>query len=300
MAGITIAVPVYNGGAFLARALDSIRRQTCGDYVVLILDNASTDETRSIAEAVVAEDARFNYIRQPENKGALANFVDALHAAATPYFLWRAVDDGWDDDYLATLLQVLKDNPQADLAVGMIESTDLDGRHLRRVRFDPSSNCVMQVLRTHPSWIYGLFRREALLARVNLITAEYRHPWAWDHLTLFPFVIGRRMLGTEATTFHQVIRRSAQSGRRRQRVVPDLQLMLELRRRFARIALRDIASLKAGPLVRRGLRMVLPIYIGKRVYRWRRLFYRSLMARLNGETGAARALDERQGFERYY
>jgi glycosyltransferase involved in cell wall biosynthesis len=297
--GITIAVPVFNGGAFLAEALDSIRRQTCGDFCVVIFDNASTDDTQAIAEKVVAEDARFSYVRQSENKGALANFVDALHAAQTPYFLWRAIDDTWDDDYLEVLFKLLQAHPEADLAVGRISSTDLDGRHLRTIRFDVTSNRVMQVLRTHPSWIYGLFRREPLVARVDLVSSDYRHPWAWDHLTLFPFVIQQRIVGTTATTFHQVIRRSSRVARPRQRVLPDLSLMRELRQRFAAIALRDIAMLDVGPTLRRTLQMILPIYIGKRVYRLRRIFFRRLRGLLSGRT-ASLPVDERQGFERYY
>jgi hypothetical protein len=157
----------------------------------------------------------------------------------------------------------------------------------------------MRVLRTHPSWIYGLFRREPLAARVAKVWAEYNHPWAWDHLTLFPFVIGDRVLGTEATTFHQVIRRSSLFPRPRPRVLPDLRLMKGLRRRFAAIASTDIEAADVSPLQRRMLYAVLRVYVGKRVYRLRRVWYRQLRAVLGGRQPTTK-IDERSGFETYY
>ena len=299
MVAITIAVPVYNGGDYLARALEAIRRQSFVDYCVLIFDNASTDDTASIAQDMAARDPRFAYVRQAENRGALANFVDALEAASTPYFVWHAVDDAWDDNSLAELLALLEGNPGADLAVGLVRSTDLDGRLLRTHRFKPVSNLALRALRIHPSWIYGLFRREPLAARVAKVWTQYHHPWAWDHLTLFPFVIGDRVAGTTDTTFHLVIRRSKLVPRARPRVLPDLRLMSELRKRFAAIAAADIDALDASMQQRTLLRLLLPIYVGKRVYRLRRMWYRRLRAQFSRTPPVAK-VDERSGFETYY
>ncbi len=296
MTRVTIAVPVFNGGPHLTQALEAIRAQSFGDFDVVIFDNASTDETAAIAGAMVARDPRFRYFRQPENKGALANFVDALNAARSPYFAWHACDDVWDANYLEVLVGVLDANAQADLAVGIIQSTDLDGRLLRTARFPVNLSVPLRVLRAHPSWIYGLFRREPLTERVAQVWSEYRHPWAWDHLTLFPLVIRERIASTEATTFHQVIRRS-KLGRTRQRVRPDLQLMATLRQRFAGIARRDIDALAGSPLLRSALRLILPVYIGKRVYRWRRMLYRQIAGVFSPEP---KSVDEQKGFEAYY
>ena len=296
MARVTIAVPVFNGGSFLTRALEAIRAQSFGDFDVLIFDNASTDDTASIAQAMVSQDPRFRYVRQAENKGALANFVDALNAATTPYFAWHACDDVWADNYLEVLVGLLDSRGDVDLAVGLIQSGDLDGRRLRSVCFPAHLAVPLRVLKAHPSWIYGLFRREPLTARVAEVWTQYRHPWAWDHLTLFPFVISERVVGTEATTFHQVIRRS-KMGRARPRARPDLRLMAILRQRFGEIARRDIDALEGSSLLRAGLRVILPVYIGKRVYRWRRMLYRRIAGIFVPE---AKPVDERKGFEAYY
>ena len=287
---------MFNGGQFLNNALESIRAQSFVDFEVVIFDNASTDHTAEIVQAMVARDTRFSYVRHTDNMGALPNFVHALNASCSPYFAWHACDDAWDANYLEVLVGLLDAHPEADLAVGMIRSQDLDGRLLRTVRFPTHLSVPYRVLRVHPSWIYGLFRRGPLTNRVTEVWGEYRHPWAWDHLTLFPFVIRDRIVSTETTTFHQVIRRS-KLGLTRQRARPDLRLMATLRRRFREIARRDIDALKGSPMLRAVLRLVLPIYIGKRVYRWRRMMYRNLVAILSP---VRKSVDEQKGFETYY
>ena len=126
MVAITIAVPVYNGGDYLAQALEAIRRQSFVDYCVLIFDNASTDDTASIAQDMAARDPRFAYVRQAENRGALANFVDALEAASTPYFVWHAVDDERDRAF-----RIARAVHAADVDLHV---ADFDGLHLRHAR----------------------------------------------------------------------------------------------------------------------------------------------------------------------
>ena len=51
---VTIGLPVYNGGQFLATALDSLLGQTFTDFELIISDNASTDATEEICPSTPA------------------------------------------------------------------------------------------------------------------------------------------------------------------------------------------------------------------------------------------------------
>ena len=54
MTKVTIGMPVYNGGALLKAALDSLLAQTHRDFVLIISDNGSVDDTEAICRAYAA------------------------------------------------------------------------------------------------------------------------------------------------------------------------------------------------------------------------------------------------------
>jgi glycosyltransferase involved in cell wall biosynthesis len=66
---ISVLMPVYNSEESLHKAIESIRNQTFTDWELVIVDDASTDATASIAEEKASADARIRVIRNRENKG---------------------------------------------------------------------------------------------------------------------------------------------------------------------------------------------------------------------------------------
>jgi glycosyltransferase involved in cell wall biosynthesis len=62
---VMIVTPVYNGAAFLAEAIESVLAQTYSNWVHLITDNGSTDDTFAIAERYAKRDHRIRPFRLP-------------------------------------------------------------------------------------------------------------------------------------------------------------------------------------------------------------------------------------------
>ena len=110
------------------RSLACLRNQTFRDIEVLIYDNCSEDATGEIAQRFCAEDPRFRYFRQPENKGPKRNFLEVLQAARSPFFMWRAADDTSDLNYIQVLLDLLLAHPDRDLAAPRVVYVFPDGR----------------------------------------------------------------------------------------------------------------------------------------------------------------------------
>ena len=52
---LSVLIPSYNGGHYLAEAIDSVLGQPCADMEVLVLDDGSVDDTLAIARAAVAD-----------------------------------------------------------------------------------------------------------------------------------------------------------------------------------------------------------------------------------------------------
>lgn len=100
---VSIGMPVYNGAKYIREALDSLLVQTFTDLELIISDNASTDDTQAICEEYAQRDPRISYVRQSENKGALANFQFVLDQASGEFFMWAAADDRWDEHWIEAI-----------------------------------------------------------------------------------------------------------------------------------------------------------------------------------------------------
>lgn len=66
---VSVIMPVYNAGAYLAEAIDSIRNQTVTDWEFLIVDDGSTDNTWKILTRYAKSDKRIRLYRNPKNRG---------------------------------------------------------------------------------------------------------------------------------------------------------------------------------------------------------------------------------------
>ena len=231
---ITIGVPVYNGADLLESALADIAVQTFPDFEVLIFDNASTDGTGDVGRAWAGRDSRFRYIRNPENIGVTRNFIAPLEAATTPLFMWHAHDDLSAPDYIERLHALLSREPECALAVGTIVTQDLDGGR-RSVSAPPfagrphgTREILRQIFGSHPSWFYGLWRRDALMRSYLSVSAHFPYAFAADHLTLYGPMIEARVAADPEAMFIQRYRRTAATPRRQTRMPSAV--MFEVRR----------------------------------------------------------------------
>ena len=55
---LTVFTPAYNREKLLKRLYDSLVNQTCKDFVWLIVDDGSTDNTYGVAQSLAAKDSR--------------------------------------------------------------------------------------------------------------------------------------------------------------------------------------------------------------------------------------------------
>jgi glycosyltransferase involved in cell wall biosynthesis len=167
---IGIGVPVYNGGRYLRGSLDSLLDQSFGDFVLLISDNASTDDTADICADYARRDPRVRYVRQPHNLGAPRNWSFVGREAATRYFKWASANDVCHRDLLARCHETLEDDRSAVLAYARTRIIDADDRPLEDYRDvldlrdpDPCARFIHVITRT------ALNNAQAGLVRTNAL-----------------------------------------------------------------------------------------------------------------------------------
>lgn len=111
---VSIIIPCYNYGCFLAEAVESALAQTVPAGEIIIIDDGSTDETPQVA-AHYAERPDVRVIRQ-ENAGAIATFNRAIRASRGEYFVLLSADDRLDVRFLERTVPLLAAYPAAGYA----------------------------------------------------------------------------------------------------------------------------------------------------------------------------------------
>lgn len=134
MAKVFIGMPVYNGAPYQQYAIQSILNQSFSDWVLLISDNGSSDDTEKISNKFVHKDTRIKYFRHQKNLGAVNNFKYVLDQADLAYFMWAAADDIWEPEYLASCVHILENDGNCGMAFCNIVNIDTYGREIREYR----------------------------------------------------------------------------------------------------------------------------------------------------------------------
>ncbi|HZL37731.1 MAG TPA: glycosyltransferase [Tepidisphaeraceae bacterium] len=89
---ISVVMPVYNSGAYLVEALDSVLAQTLGDFELIAVDDGSTDTSLAILREYQKKDTRVRVISRP-NTGIVGALNDGLAAARAPLIARMDGDD---------------------------------------------------------------------------------------------------------------------------------------------------------------------------------------------------------------
>jgi glycosyltransferase involved in cell wall biosynthesis len=121
---VSVVMPVYNGAQWLPAALESVLGQTLSDIEVLVVDDASTDESARLAEGYAARDPRVKVLRQPSNRGPAAARNVALDRARGT---WVAIVDA-DDEIRPDRLRLLAEAGEREHADLIADGILFEGR----------------------------------------------------------------------------------------------------------------------------------------------------------------------------
>lgn len=196
---VSIGVPVYNGGAQLVQALESVLSQDYPHFEVVICDNASTDDTEATCRRFAQADPRVRYIRHRENLGVLPNYEFSLSASRGQYFTWLAHDDMFSDPrYLNTVVGYMEAHPEVAgcttgfAVVGDPSHVTATTNLLQEIAAErPWPEARAELFRMPQTYVYlatyCLFRRELLAGLpIRPMTARGHSVASWE----MPFLTG--------------------------------------------------------------------------------------------------------------
>lgn len=114
MPKVTVYITSYNYGRYVRQAIESVRAQTFKDWELIIINDASTDDTAEILKDFEAIEG-ITVINHESNQGLLKCCNKALSLARGEYIVRLDADDFFDENALLVMTNVLDSHPDVGL-----------------------------------------------------------------------------------------------------------------------------------------------------------------------------------------
>jgi len=126
---VSVIIPVHDRARFLPMAIESVRQGSFQDFELLIIDNASMDDSLAVAEGYAAEDPRVRTFPNDVNLISKALNLGVRNARGR-YIAQLDSDDEYTPNTLATMVKHLESHPFCGLAISYYELMDEQGKTL--------------------------------------------------------------------------------------------------------------------------------------------------------------------------
>ncbi|MFS4439255.1 glycosyltransferase family 2 protein [Paracoccaceae bacterium GXU_MW_L88] len=178
---ITVLMPVHNGEAYLEEAMRSMMTQTFEDFEILVVDDASSDNTPNMLQQFQKEDSRIRVLRSEDNLRITRALNYGLDHARGEYIARMDADDISDPERLAVQIAFMDANPDVYLCGTSVTTIDEHGEKIRastRTRDDVQCAWLQpfQCALIHPTFFFRRIAHDGTELRYN---PEF--PMSQDH-----------------------------------------------------------------------------------------------------------------------
>jgi glycosyltransferase involved in cell wall biosynthesis len=125
---LTVVTPSYNRAHTLNRVYESLKKQTFKNFVWIIMDDGSTDNTRELVKKFIEEnEVEIEYYKN-KNKHKFITVFEGIKKVKTPYFVIIDSDDSWPEDSFQILYDEVSSIENKEEFIGVIgHSADTEG-----------------------------------------------------------------------------------------------------------------------------------------------------------------------------
>lgn len=114
---ISVLIPCYNAGRFLAQALDSVLAQSYTDYEIIVIDDGSNDNTADI----VAQYPQVQYFYNAHSGISVSRNL-AISKARGEFIVFLDADDMWTADKLEKQISYMDSHPDCQLVYTLVQN----------------------------------------------------------------------------------------------------------------------------------------------------------------------------------
>jgi glycosyl transferase family 2 len=120
MSSVDVIVPCYRYAHFLRECVGSVLAESELNVRVLIIDDASPDNTAEVATDLVREDSRVAFRRHATNKGHIATYNEGIEWLAADYMLLLSADDYLLPGALSMAANLMNAHPEVGFTFGKV------------------------------------------------------------------------------------------------------------------------------------------------------------------------------------
>ena len=127
---ISAIIPNYNHANYLPTSVTALQQQTRPSDEIIIIDDASTDNSIEVISALAEADPRIKVLKNRKNRGAIFTLNRGIEAASGNLIYCGAADDVTEKKLFVTLLAQIGRAPDAGFACGVARLTNQKGDYL--------------------------------------------------------------------------------------------------------------------------------------------------------------------------
>ena len=143
---VSVVIPTHNRVNLLSRAIQSVLNQTYKDFEIIIVDDASSDETGDMIENL--SDPRIKYVRHVDNQGGAAARNTGIKHSRGSYIGFLDDDDEWLRTKLESQVEYLETERSVDVVYSGFLVRDLEkGKIIGKVLPEKKGDIFSDLLR---------------------------------------------------------------------------------------------------------------------------------------------------------
>lgn len=159
---VSIVTPMYKGGAFIGKTIESVMNQTYTNWEMIIVDDCSPDDGAGINIVKSFEDERIILIASDKNVGSSGARNIALKQCKGRYIAFLDSDDLWFPSFLESQILFMKEN-NAKLVCSAHDRIDINGTIILEPFVPPVKVSYKGLLNSNSiSMLTSLYDREAV------------------------------------------------------------------------------------------------------------------------------------------
>lgn len=168
---ISVIIPTYNRARSVGNAIKSVINQSYKNLDIIIVDDASSDNTKDIIDAV--DEPRLRYISHAKNAGGAAARNSGLDAALGEYVTFLDSDDTWLPNKLELQLASIQSHPHSEKVVSYAQMMDQEtGSFIRPLRAKHDAESLADFLFVFKRG--GVYTSTLMMPRTLALSARFR------------------------------------------------------------------------------------------------------------------------------